>query len=138
MKDGNGGIVITEEGIYTRSGLKDCIMRLKKFPGIIITTIVIIPTLHRNGVALKEECQLPRRDMEEKTAYVGTDTSTPWRPALNTGINTQSSLCKAFPQQTHVLAVCQHTVGLYDGVTGVEERGSTRLKFHSVEYESIS
>ena len=66
---------------------------------------------------------------------VGSDSSTPWRPAFNASVGTETALRESFPKRTVVLTAGEDLVGLDDSVTSLEERRPARLQLHAVENE---
>ena len=64
---------------------------------------------------------------------VGSDSSTPWGPTINTSIGAETTLCESFPESAVVLAAGENLVRLDDCVTSLEERRSARLQLHSVD-----
>jgi hypothetical protein len=66
---------------------------------------------------------------------VGSDSSTPWGPAFNASVGTETALRESFPKRTVVLTAGEDLVGLDDGVTSLEERRPARLQLHAIEDE---
>lgn len=74
-----------------------------------------------------------QRGKQNGETYVGANSSTPWRLALNSGIRTQSTRAESTPELAEVLATGQDLISLDDSIPGVEERRSARLQLHSVQ-----
>jgi hypothetical protein len=66
---------------------------------------------------------------------VGSDSSTPWSPALDVSIGTETTLRESFPERAEVLTTGEDLVSLDDGVTSLEERRPARLQLHAVDNE---
>jgi len=64
---------------------------------------------------------------------VGSDSSAPWGPSINTSIGTKATLRKSFPNRAVVLTPGEDLVGLNDGVASLEERRPARLQLHAVD-----
>ena len=66
---------------------------------------------------------------------VGSDSSTPWGPAVNVRVGAETTLRESFPECTIVLTTGEDLVSLDDGITSLEERRPTRLQLHTADYE---
>jgi hypothetical protein len=73
--------------------------------------------------------------MLSEETHVGPESSTPRCTAINSSIRSKSPLGEAQPQFTEVLTAGEELVSLNDGIASVEERGTTLLELHSVQYE---
>jgi len=64
---------------------------------------------------------------------VGSDSSTPWGPTLNTSVRAEATLRESFPELAVVLAAGENLVRLDEGITSLEERRPAGLQLHSVD-----
>ena len=64
---------------------------------------------------------------------VGSDSSTPWGPAVNTSIGTETTLGESFPECAFILTAGKDLVCLDDSIPSLEERRPTRLQLHTVD-----
>jgi hypothetical protein len=72
--------------------------------------------------------------LSEKT-YVCPDSPTPRCTALNTSVGSKPPIGEALPQFTEVLASGEDLICLNDGIASIEERGTTLLELHAIQYE---
>ena len=69
--------------------------------------------------------------------YIRSDSSTPRRATVNTGVRTQTTLSEALVEQAIVLTACEDLVGLDDSVPCIQEAGHALLQLHAVDNQPI-